>query len=254
MPTPARVLTAFFLLAAGARADAVEFSGSYAERAARIVKRPTIHATTSWEAVDADPKLFEWFLDHPAAAGALWKDLGLEVGSVEVLADGWRSRDPDGVVLEFHRLHRSAGMRGFYCKASVPTRAFPREVTAEFVLVHQVHIPDGESGGQQPIDRMETWVSAEGAALRLVMRVANGALKNAVIRSLRETKLYFTSIARIASGRPTWAANAVVKHPSFLTGDDVQQFGEHLMRIADSRAARSSTRGAVAQQPQSSYR
>src|SRR4051812_43249011 len=111
MPTTARMLAAFCVIAASARADSVEFSGAFAARAREIVKRPTVHTATAWEAIDADASLFGWLVDHPAAAGTLWKELGLEIGVVEMLSDGWRSRDPDGVVLEFHRLHQSAGTR-----------------------------------------------------------------------------------------------------------------------------------------------
>jgi hypothetical protein len=242
MRTIAGTLVAYAALTGAARAEQIEFHGAFAERAAKIVERPTVHAATSWEPVDADLAVFEWLIDHPAAAGSLWKDLGLEVGAVEVLADGWRSRDPDGVVLEFHRLHESAGKRGYYCKATAPTGAIPRTVTVEFVVLHQIQLAEGP-GIPQPVDHMEAWVSAQGAALRLMMKIADGAMTRAVLRSLRETKLYFASVARFAERRPEWATGALRKRQAFLSSEDLVQFDACVRRAAQTprRPAASAT-------------
>ena len=122
--------TAWFFVAVGfVGGESMEFVGPYAERAAQIVKRPTIHTATGWEPVNADVGLFEWLIDHPVAMATLWKDLGLKVGSVEILADGWRSRDPDGVLMDVHRIHHSAGLRAYYCKATAPAGA-TREIAS----------------------------------------------------------------------------------------------------------------------------
>lgn len=225
MPTTVWFFVAFGLIGG----DSVEFVGPCAERAAQIVKRPTIHTATGWEPVNADVGLFHWLIDHPVAAATLWTELGLKVGSVELLPDGWRSRDPDGVVMEFHRVHRSAGLRGYYCKATAPVGAMRRSATIEFVIIHQL-VVTSPSNRAQPVDRLEAWVSAEGAALRLIMKLANGAATNAVVRSLRETKLYFSTVARIAERRPQWARSAFVKQPDVLSQDEFAQFEAHLKR------------------------
>jgi hypothetical protein len=234
MPTTAWFFIAFGLFRVGSNTESVEFVGAFAERAAQIVKRSTVHTTTAWEVVDADVGLFEWLIDHPSAAAALWKDLGLTVGSVEVLSDGWSSRDPDGISIEFHRLHQSVGLRAYYCKATAPTGAIPRTVTVEIVLVHRLMFT-AASDGVQPIDRLEAWVSAEGAALRLIMKLANGATTNAVVRSLRETKLYFALAAKIAERRPQWARAALIKRPGRFSAEEFSQFEDHLKRAAAAR-------------------
>jgi hypothetical protein len=235
MPTTARILIALGVLAPVASAGSVEFSGPFAQRAAAIVKRPTVHTVGAWEIVDADADLTTWFIDHPAAAGALWKEAGVEIGDVELLADGWRSRDPDGLVLDVYRLHQSAGLRAYYCKAVAPTRGIPRSVTAEFVLIHQIHVSEGTNGLRQSMDRMEAWVSADGAGLRVIMRLANGAVQRAVARSLRETKIYFAKAAKLAERRPQWTRDTLVKRPCFLSNDDFTALDAHLSRVAVAR-------------------
>jgi len=227
MPATAWFFVAFGLIGG----DSMEFVGPCAERAAQIVKRPTIRTATGWEPVNADVGLFHWLIDHPIAAATLWKDLGVKVGSVELLPDGWRSRDPDGVIMEIHRVHRSAGLRAYYCKATAPAGAIRRSVTVEFVIIHQ-SVVTSTSNGAQPVDRLEAWVSAEGAALRLIMKLANGAATSAVVRSLRETKLYFSMAAKIAERRPQWAQSALVKQPVVLSQEEFAQFEEHLKRAA----------------------
>jgi hypothetical protein len=242
MPTTVWFLVASSLLPLGTGFESVEFAGAYAEHAALIVKRPTIQTATAWETVNADVGLFEWLIDHPMAAAALWKDLGLKVGSVELLSDGWRSRDPDGVSIEFHRVHRSVGLRAYYCKATAPTGTIPRTVSVEFVIVHRL-ATSAASDGVQAIDRLEAWVSADGAALRLIMKLAKGAATRAVVRSLRETKLYFALVAKIAERRPKWAQEAIVRRPDVLSNAEISQFEEHLKRAA---AVRSSAASSIA--------
>lgn len=238
MPTTALLFVAYTTLGFGA--ESIEFVGGFAERAAKIVKHPTVHTSTAWESIDADLGLFEWLIDHPSAAATLWSEIGLPVGTVDLLADGWRSRDPDGVTLEFHRIHQSSGLRGYYCKATAPTGAIPRTVTAEFVMIHQVGATVPAVGGQ-PIDRLEAWVSAEGAALRMLMKLVNGAATNIVVRSLRETKLYFTLAAKIAERRPQWAKSALAKRPGVLATTDLAQFDKLVQSAAQRPVARAST-------------
>jgi hypothetical protein len=246
--------TAWFLVAFGLiGGDSMEFVGPTAERAAQIVKRPTIHTATDWEPVNADVGLFEWLIDHPAATATMWKDLGVKIGSVELLPDGWRSRDPDGVLMEFHRVHQSAGLRAYYCKATAPAGTIRRSVTVEFVIIHRLGTTS-TSDMTQPVDRLEAWVSAEGAALRFIMKLANDAATNAVLRSLRETKLYFAMAAKIAERRPQWAQSALVKQPAVISQDEFAQFEERLKRAVAARpiAARSTTSDSTSLTPTAS--
>ena len=229
MPTAAWLLSA---VASGLlAADGIEFTGPFASRSAQIVKRPTVRAATSWEAIDSDVDFYGWMLDHPTAAAALWNAFGLEVGTVEMLPDGWRSREPDGLVLEFRRLHHSAGIRAYYCRATTPTGAIPRTATAEIVLIHDLRTVAMNDGTHRSMDRLEAWVSAEGAALRLVMKLAKGALANSVVRALRETRQYFALAAKMASRRPEWARAAVTKRPGLLRQEEAIAFDGHLQRI-----------------------
>jgi hypothetical protein len=228
MPTAVWLIPAIAGLLAS---DGVEFTGPNAVRAAQIVKRPTVRAATPWQTVEADADFFSWMLDHPTAAAALWNAVGLETGTVEMLPDGWRSREPEGVVLEFRKLHRSSGIRAYYCRATAPTGAIPKTATAEIVLIHDLRSIATSDGTVRSMDRLEAWVSAEGAGLRLVMKLARGAMSNAVEKALRETRQYFALAAKMASRRPDWAREAVTKRPGLLAASDAVEFECHLQRI-----------------------
>jgi len=227
MPSSAALLSAICSLALASDGTAIEFSGPFANRAAAIVKHSTIHAATPWEAVPADADLYGWMIDHPAASAAVWSAIGLQVGTVETLPDGWRSRDPDGFVFEFRRIHYSVGIRGYYCRATAPTGAIPRTATIEIVLLHRVGASEGVA-----VDRLEAWVSAEGSALRFMMKMAKGAVSNAVVRALKETRQYFALAARIAERRPEWARTAVIGRPGAMTAAETAELAAHLDRVS----------------------
>lgn len=210
------------------------FAAPFRQRVLQILKKPAVFCQTSVEMFPCSPVLYEWLLEHPLWVTELWQQLGLEVAPVESLQDGYRICDPERGSIEFHVVSRQPELRILYCLAEAKKSLIPGRVRAEMVIVQKYRFlrrPDGEYVLAQ---RLYGFVTADGATLKAVMKLAPNTSERVSEQCLEEMMIYFSMMCRIIQVQPSWALEKLAQLSPAYPDADRSAFQAEVAKLVES--------------------
>lgn len=208
--------------------------GPLGKRVKQILEKPAVFCRTPIEFFPAEPKLYEWLLEHPLWVTELWQQLGLEVAPVEQLENGYRISDPERGSIEFHVVATQPEMRLIYCIAQTNRGLIPGKLRAEMVIVQRYRFLRRPDGDYLLAQRLEGFVTADTTTLKAVMKLAPSSSERVAQQCLEEMMIYFSMMCRIIQVQPDWALTAVAKLQPTYAESDRQSFCELVSQLAAS--------------------
>lgn len=180
-------------------------------RVRQIIKKPAVFCQTPVEMFPSSPLLYEWLLEHPLWVTELWQKLGLDVAPVELLEDGHRICDPERGSIQFHVVCQQPEMRILYCIAEAKKSLLPRRLRAEMVIVQKYRFLRRPDGDYLLAQRLYGFVTADGATLKAVMKIAPNASERVSEQCLQEMMIYFSMMCRIIQVQPNWVLDQLAQ-------------------------------------------
>ena len=207
-------------------------TGPHADRVREILGNHLLYRRAPIEVFRCEPALVEWCIRNPLLVAEFWRELGLLISEIEPAEDGYQCREGNTSLVRFHLVHNSHNVRIVYCYGEAARPPIPAKLQAEMVLVQRYHYSRAPDGSYFVIQQLESFSTAKGPALKLLMKIARGTTHRLVDQSMEDMSLYFCFIARLMQVRPVWGQTALAQVRERVSRQELDELETILADVA----------------------
>ena len=173
------------------------------EKLAALAKNPTIYRRLPMAGGYCNPELFDFFLTHPHAVVALWRQMGYDDVSMEPIGPNLYSvREKTGTVGRAKILYQDDELTLVYCHGKYQGPVVPRSLDGEMFLVLQTRYTEDPTGRPIAICRLDAFVDLKNPGADLLARTFSGALGKLADSNFEQTLAFIDNVSQTAETNP----------------------------------------------------
>ena len=163
-------------------------------------------------ALEVDPEVHEFFLDHPETAVSIWRAMKISKFQMTELGPGlYSAADEEGTTGRIEILHRDPHQMLVLCEGTVQSPLLPGGIQARTLLHLQsdfVKSPDGQTWSR---NRLRMYVAFPSQAVEAAARLVSPLANMIIDRNLREVCLFVHLMSTAMARQPGWVEHIVRK-------------------------------------------
>jgi hypothetical protein len=173
------------------------------EKLAELAKNPTIYRRLPMAGGYCNPELFDFFLTHPHAVVALWRQMGYDDVAMEPIGPNLYSiREKTGTVGRAQILYQDDELTIVYCNGKYQGPVVPRSLDGEMFLVLQTRYTEDPTGRPIAVCRLDAFVDLKNPGADLLARTFSGALGKLADSNFEQTLAFIDNVSQTAETNP----------------------------------------------------
>lgn len=180
------------------------------DKLAAIAKNPTIYRRLPMAGGYCNPELFDFFLAHPHAVVALWRQMGYDdVAMAPVGPNVYSVREKTGTVGRAQILYQDDELTLVYCGGKYQGPVVPRSLDGEMFLVLQTRYTEDPTGRPIVVCRLDAFVDLKNPGADLLARTFSGALGKLADSNFEQTLAFIDNVSQTAETNPGALAGSI---------------------------------------------
>jgi hypothetical protein len=161
-----------------------------------VMDHPSLTSRGQTEIFNGEPKLYQWFLDHPDRAAGAWKRLGAKVADISDRGNGvfgWS--DAQGSEIRWQAVYRGQRMRVWYAEGKVRPGALLPLVSVQAVVV--LRYTESRDADGRPIIRhqAELMLHTDSKAMSLATRLFGASAPRLAEQYVSQVETFFSALS-----------------------------------------------------------
>ncbi|MBQ7111738.1 MAG: hypothetical protein IJO06_11035 [Thermoguttaceae bacterium] len=178
-------------------------SPSAREKLASLAKNPTIYRRLPMAGGYCNPELFDFFLAHPHAVVALWRQMGYDdVAMTPAGPNLYAIREKTGTVGRAQILYQDNELTLVYCNGKYQGPVVPRSLDGEMFLVLQTRYTEDPTGRPIVVCRLDAFVDLKNPGADVLARAFSGALGKLADSNFEQTLAFIDNVSQTAETEP----------------------------------------------------
>jgi hypothetical protein len=171
-----------------------------------VLDHPSLSTRGQPETFNGEPKLYQWFLDHPDRAAKAWKRLGAKVADVADRGNGvfgWN--DGQGSDIRWQTVYRGQRMRVWHAEGKVRPAALMPLVPVQAVVVLRYAESRDSDGGPVLLHQAELILHSDSKTMSLAARLFGTSAPRLAEQYVSQVEMFFSALSWYCGQHPETA-------------------------------------------------
>jgi hypothetical protein len=161
-----------------------------------VLDHPSLSSRGQPETFNGEPRLYQWFLDHPDRAAVAWKRLGAKVADVVDRGNGtfgWS--DAQGSDVHWQVVYRGQRMRIWHAEGKVRPGALLPLVPVQAVVVLRYSESRDSDGSQILRHQAELILRSDSKTMSLAARLFGASAPRLAEQYVSQVEMFFSALS-----------------------------------------------------------
>jgi hypothetical protein len=171
-----------------------------------VLDHSSLSARGQPETFNGEPRLYQWFLDHPDRAAKAWKRLGAKVADVTDRGNGvfgWN--DGQGSDIRWQTVYRGQRMRVWHAEGKVRPAALLPLVSVQAVVVLRYAESRDSDGSPVLLHQAELILRSDSKTMSLAARLFGTSAPRLAEQYVSQVEMFFSALSWYCEQHPETA-------------------------------------------------
>lgn len=169
----------------------------------KVLKDITVFRRLPHSAIECDPEMFTFLVDHPDMVINMWEVMGVsKVAMKKIGPASFHIDDGQGTTGEIHYLYRSASQHVVFCEGTYTGTLVPRAIRGRCLLsLRTAHVRDADDRNVIQC-RLDSFVQLDNIGVELFAKTFQNMIGGVADHNFRETTGFASTVSRAAESGP----------------------------------------------------
>lgn len=169
----------------------------------KVLKDTTVFRRLPHSAIECDPEMFTFLVDHPDMVINMWEVMGVsKVAMKKVGPASFHIDDGQGTTGEIHYLYRSASQHVVFCEGTYTGTLVPRAIKGRCILsLRTAHVRDADDRDVIQC-RLDSFVQLDNIGVELFAKTFQNMIGGVADHNFKETTGFASTVSRAAENGP----------------------------------------------------
>jgi len=169
----------------------------------KVLKDVTVFRRLPHSAIECDPEMFTFLVDHPDMVINMWEVMGVsKVAMKKIGPASFHIDDGQGTTGEIHYLYRSASQHVVFCEGTYIGTLVPRAIKGRCILsLRTAHVRDADDRNVIQC-RLDSFVQLDNIGVELFAKTFQNMIGGVADHNFKETTGFASTVSRAAENGP----------------------------------------------------
>lgn len=169
----------------------------------KVIKDVTVFRRLPHSAIDCDPEMFTFLVDHPDMVINMWEVMGVsKVAMKKIGPASFHIDDGQGTTGEIHYLYRSATQHVVFCEGTYTGTLVPRAIRGRCLLsLRTGHVRDADDHNVIQC-RLDSFVQLDNIGVEIFAKTFHNMIGGVADHNFKETTGFASTVSRAAENGP----------------------------------------------------
>lgn len=169
----------------------------------KVIKDVTVFRRLPHSAIECDPEMFTFLVDHPDMVINMWEVMGVsKVAMKKIGPASFHIDDGQGTTGEIHYLYRSATQHVVFCEGTYTGTLVPRAIRGRCLLsLRTGHVRDADDHSLIQC-RLDSFVQLDNIGVEIFAKTFHNMIGGVADHNFKETTGFASTVSRAAENGP----------------------------------------------------